>query len=316
MLTEPNIDKNIIKSKIEENYDLHVPNLSFVQGGECSWGYKVETDSGINYFLKIHEDLDEYKVRFDLTYKLFTYCGIKNITHPINTQKGDLVFFLDKYPSALFSFISGTIAAERDLNEKQRFTLGELLGRIHKAKETIGEFVLKENFRYAYKDHLLQNIEKANFLKNHESAYIQKVAQLLINNKDTIIEKLHKLEILGNQLRMQNLDFVICHGEPHNWNIMTSDNEEVFLIDWDDCLFAPKEKDLRMIQDDTVAFEGYKHIVGKTTMNEEIVNFYDMKWNISEIGDWSSRIFSDKDNNTQNEHFLMEFISEIGNLNS
>lgn len=257
----------------------------------------------LSYLIFRQKDIND-KISNDLIRLLF------------KTHSGELVVHLEKYPAALFNFINGSIAAERKLSDKQCLALGELLGRIHKAKDIIGESQLKEDFKYKNKNSLLQNIEEAESLQNDNSEHVRKVAQLLIENKDKIVNKLKKLEDLGDQLRAQNLDFVICHGEPHNWNIMVSDAGEVFLIDWDDSLFAPKEKDLGMIKGDSVAFDGYKHIVGECTLNQDVFTFYDMKWNISEIEDWSSRIFSKEENELQNKHYLEQLISEVDDLNA
>ncbi len=95
---------------------------------------------------------------------------------------------------------------------------------------------------------------------------------------------------------------------------MVSDDKEIFLIDWDDSLFSPKEKDLTMIKDDLIKLDGYKSIIGNFEINEDVVNFYNMKWNLSEIEDWSSRILSSEENDIQNQHYLEEFISELEDL--
>lgn len=314
MLTEPNIDKNLVKSAIEENYGLKVINLIFNTAGEASWSYKVETENNGVFFFKIHTNLYEHNSRFELTYKLFSDCGIKNITHPIKNKDGELVIYLDKYPAALFNFIQGHNASESDLTEDQKFMLGKLIGQIHKAKDIIGEFNIKEDFSYGNKDRLLDSINKSKDLLNDESEYKKKVAALLIEHKEKILIKLNVLEELGNKLRNENIDFVICHGEPHRWNTMVNDKGEVFLIDWDDSIFAPKEKDLTMIKDDPVKLDGYKSIVGDFNMNQEVIHYYDLEWNISEVDAWSSQIFYDNISDTQNKHDLDFLISELRKL--
>jgi Ser/Thr protein kinase RdoA (MazF antagonist) len=215
MLTEPNISKSTIKSKIEENYGFQVANLTFVKGGEASWGYKVETNDRKLYFCKIHAGLTDHEKRFELTYKLFKEAGIKNITHPIKTNNGNLVFMLDKYPTALFNFIFGSNANDQPLTEQQRFSLGELLGRIHQAKKAIGDFSIKEDFKYGNTERLLETLDKINNFLNDSSKYKSKTAQLLLENNEKILKRIKELEELGEKLRSQNVDFVICHSEPH-----------------------------------------------------------------------------------------------------
>lgn len=311
MLTEPNFDKSIIKSRLEENYQFKISSLTFIKGGEASWGYKVETNEGKLYFCKIHSGLTEYKKRFELTYKLFNDAGIKNITHPIKTKDGNLVFYLDKYPTALFNFISGSNANDQKLNDKQRFALGGLLGKIHQAKKVIGDFAIKEDFKYGSIDRLLETLGKIDVYLKDSSMYKSKTAQLLMGSKEKILKRIKELDELGEKLRSQNIDFVICHSEPHPWNTMIDEKGEVYLIDWDDSLFAPKEKDLNMIKDDQVKLEGYKSIVGDFKINQEIIHYYQMEWNISEIDAWSASLLYAKSNETQYQHYLEQFVQDL-----
>lgn len=314
MLTEPEIKRELIKSKLEENYGIKVTKLTFNTAGEASWSYKVETESGELFFFKIHNSLLHYKIRFDLTYKLFNDCGIKNITHPIKNTNGELIIQIDNYPAALFNYINGNNASENDLNNDQKSALGKLLGQIHKAKDAIGDFEIKEDFAYGNKDRLLDSINNAQDLLNEESEYIKKVAELLIEYKDRILNQLKVLEELGNKLRNSEISFVICHGEPHRWNTMVNNKGEVFLIDWDDSIFAPKEKDLTMVKDDSLVLEGYKSVVGDFNLNQEVIRYYDLEWNISEIDAWSKQILYDNTNDIQNQHDLEFLISELNTL--
>ncbi len=125
---------------------------------------------------------------------------------------------------------------------------------------------------------------------------------------------LEELRELGDKLRKQHLDFVICHGEPHDWNTMIDDKGEVFLIDWDDCLFAPKEKDLIMIKGDQFKMDGYKSVVGEFELNQEVINYYALEWDISEVDAWSSQILNDNTNDIKNQHDLDFLISCLRKL--
>ncbi len=314
MLSEPSINSNEIRTKIEEIYGKSVINLTSVREGETSWGYKVETQNNEIFFFKIYASLEDYKLRFDLIFKLFNNCGIRNITHPIKTHKGEYVIHLDKYPVALFNFISGFNASEKPLNEKERFRLGELIGRIHKAKDTL-DFQLMEDFIYGNTKRLLETLENASLYIHDESQYRRKVALLLIENKEKLLNHLHILEEQGYKLRSQQLDFVICHGEPHQWNTMVNEQGEIFLVDWDDSLLAPKEKDLIFIKNDTIKLEGYRSIIGDFKLNEDVLHFYDLEWSISEIDVWSSKLLFGVANDIQNQHDLEVFNSVLENLN-
>lgn len=92
---------------------------------------------------------------------------------------------------------------------------------------------------------------------------------------------------------------------------MVNNHGEVFLIDWDDSLFAPKEKDLNFIKDDSVMLNGYRSIIGDFELNEDLLRFYDLEWNISEIDAWCAKLLYNESSDIQNQHDLEEFTSVL-----
>lgn len=314
MLTEPNINKELIKEKIEQNYDLTISSLTPVKGGEASWCYIVKTKTGEKFFLKIYVGLESHEERFNLTYNLFNNCEIKNITRPIKSKNDELVIDIANHYVALFNYIDGSNASEKDLTDSQKFEFGKLLGTIHQANNIIRNFNIKEDFKYGNLNRLLENINKSNSFIKDKSQYKSEAAKLLTLNKEKISKRIEELEKLGNKLAKEDLEFVICHGEPHEWNTMVSKEGEVFLIDWDDSLLAPKEKDLNMIKEDPEKMAGYKAVVGEFEINEEIIKYYNLEWNISEIDAWSNQIFHSGFNDEQSTHdlkFLKSVLEEL-----
>lgn len=313
MFTEPNIEKDLIKKKVEDNYDLEVTSLTHVLAGEASWCYKVQTKNE-TYFLKIYVSLESHESRFDLTYNLFNNCNIKNITHPLKNKYGELVFDISNHYAALFNYIDGNNASEKELEDTEKFDLGKLLGEIHQSTKAIGSFNLKEDFKYKNINRLLKNIKSSITLSKTQTGYKKQTADLLLEHRYKILDRIKDLKSLGEKLTNENLDFVICHGEPHIWNTMVNKNGEVFLIDWDDSLLAPKEKDLNMIKGDPKKLEGYKSVVGDTEINPEVIKYYNLEWNISEIDAWSDQILNSNFNEKQNQHdikFLMKDLKEL-----
>ncbi|MET8525232.1 phosphotransferase [Micromonospora sp. NPDC005172] len=47
---------------------------------------------------------------------------------------------------------------------------------------------------------------------------------------------------------------VVCHGDPHLGNVLLGPDDEVWLVDWDDALLAPRECDLMFVVGGVLAF--------------------------------------------------------------
>lgn len=63
---------------------------------------------------------------------------------------------------------------------------------------------------------------------------------------DRIAALLAQADALGRKLRAQYAPSVVCHGDPHLGNLLLR-GADVFLIDWDDAVLAPRERDLLFV---------------------------------------------------------------------
>lgn len=59
---------------------------------------------------------------------------------------------------------------------------------------------------------------------------------------------------LGCSLRARQARGVVCHGDPHLGNVLIGGDERVWLIDWDDAVLAPRERDLMFVIGGVLAF--------------------------------------------------------------
>ena len=59
---------------------------------------------------------------------------------------------------------------------------------------------------------------------------------------------------LGRELQTRQATNVVCHGDPHLGNMLLRDGGQVWLIDWDDAVLAPRERDLMFVIVGVLAF--------------------------------------------------------------
>ncbi|HZN73122.1 MAG TPA: phosphotransferase [Micromonosporaceae bacterium] len=55
---------------------------------------------------------------------------------------------------------------------------------------------------------------------------------------------LAQADVLGGEIRGRPETGVVCHGDPHLGNLLLGDDDRVWLVDWDDAVLAPPERDL------------------------------------------------------------------------
>ena len=59
---------------------------------------------------------------------------------------------------------------------------------------------------------------------------------------------------LGRELGTRPARSVVCHGDPHLGNVLIGGDEQVWLVDWDDAVLAPRERDLMFVIGGVLAF--------------------------------------------------------------
>ena len=52
---------------------------------------------------------------------------------------------------------------------------------------------------------------------------------------------------LAGSPRWEDASPVLCHGDPHHGNLLVDGSGQVWLIDWDDAVVAPREADLMFV---------------------------------------------------------------------
>ena len=105
---------------------------------------------------------------------------------------------------------------------------------------------------------------------------------------------------LGLQLRERQFVQVLCHSDIHAANVLVADDGRILLVDWDQPMLAPRERDLLFVigsrigrtvtpQEETWFFEGY----GKVPVDPEAIIYYRYERVLEDIGEIAASVFTD-----------------------
>jgi spectinomycin phosphotransferase len=108
-----------------------------------------------------------------------------------------------------------------------------------------------------------------------------------------------RAEDLGRRLAERTPGFVLCHADFHTANVLVATDGQIWIVDWDESVLAPRERDLMFvvgggISDDLVSprdeerfLEGY----GAVTIDPLALAYYRYAWAVSDIGEYSTQVF-------------------------
>jgi spectinomycin phosphotransferase len=284
MLEKPNIPDVHILSHLQEQYGLRVTQVEFLPlGADLGTAvYRIPTNDGKTYFLKLRKGFEEITVTVPLFLKSQ---GIPEIIPPIETKSGQAWADFGEYKTILYPFIEGQDGFERELADDHRRTLGVALKRIHTApvSSDLKRLIPRETFDPRWRESLKlfqRQVDKASY----EDGTSAKLAGFIQSRRDEIKHLVDRTEELAAELRSRPLELALCHTDIHGGNILIRTDGQppvLYIVDWDNPLLAPKERDLMFIgggidpiwkseRDEAVFYQGY----GKTEVDRKALAYY------------------------------------------
>jgi len=312
MKIEGKINKEEIKKFVLKEYGLKIKKIEFVPKGEVSYGYILFSEDEKKFFVKIFPksrigQINANLLDFSLnvTFELYAKCGIDKISYPILTKENELNSRFKDMPFVLFEFIEGKNEYELKMDNKEISNLAKLLVKIHKCILRLKiKKPLKETFKLDYKKDLLRSLKELENPKNLDNKYKKRLARMIAPVKEDILYAIRKTERLGRENKKEN--FVICHTDAIESNLIINKKKEVFIIDWDGALIAPKEHDLWFYLEDQRFLKAYEKEFGKFKLSKKAVLFYIKDRVLEDLTNLLVRILHDNDTDEQNNRDLYD----------
>jgi len=284
MLTKPNISDQLIISRLQEEYDLRVTEFAFLPIGADSRTavYRLVTDSGTAYFLKLRRNFNDIIVRVPM---FLRDSGVQEIVIPSETRSSQHWADFGEYKIILYPFIDGKDGFERELTDQHRRTLGAAFRKIHTAQvpPELFESIRKETFSTEWRDDMKSyqaQVEKKVFAEPTAA----KLAEFMKTKQSEITRLIERAEQLAAEFQSKPLELALCHTDIHGGNILIRTDGQLpvlYIVDWDDPILALKERDLMFIgggidgiwktkREVDKFYEGY----GKTDLNLKALAYY------------------------------------------
>jgi spectinomycin phosphotransferase len=281
MLEKPNIPDELIISRLQEEYNLRVAELTFLPiGADLRTAvYRVVTEDGTAYFLKLRKNFKEMIVRVPLFLK---DNGIREIIVPFESKSKQRWADFGEYKLILYPFIEGKDGFEMELSDHHRRTLGAAFQGIHTAQipTELRKLIKKETFSLGWREDM-KSYQARVGTKTFDDPTAAKLAEFIKLKQNEITQLIGRAEELASELQSKPSEMVLCHSDIHGGNILISNEGELFIVDWDDPILAPRERDLMFIgggideiwkseREIAMFFEGY----GKTEINISALAYY------------------------------------------
>lgn len=248
MLEKPDLPDERIVTCLQNDFGLPLSQISFLPLGadQDTAVYRAITDDNSMYFVKLRRGaFNEIAVTLP---KFLNDHGITQIIAPLASQTGHLWANLDPFKLILYPFVAGRNVYEVGLSDGQWGEFGSALRRIHDAAvpAALTSVIRRETYSSQWRNSVkisLARIGRDSF----EDFIAIEVAAFMQSKRDEVNDLVQRADRLAQVLKMKSPEFIVCHSDIHAGNLHIGVGGALCIVDWDEPILAPKERDLMYV---------------------------------------------------------------------
>jgi spectinomycin phosphotransferase len=267
MLEKADIPDELLVTCLQAEYSLRGARIEFLPLGadQNTAVYRAVVGDNAAYFVKLrHGTFNEISVRLP---KYLSDQNLQQVIAPLETASGQLWADLPGYKLILYPYIEGRDGYAVELSDRHWVELGQAIRQLHTTSlpAEIAKNIQHEAYSPRERDQVknLTDQVEGDDISDPISA---KLTAFLQARRGEILDLIDRAERSAKMLRANPPDCVLCHSDLHAGNILIDGEGALYIVDWDDPIYAPKERDL-MFPGGGQGFRGH-------TSGEEEAFFY------------------------------------------
>lgn len=258
--------------------------------------YKAQAHDQKSYFVKLKRG-HEHDVGIAIL-ALLQREGVQQIISPIKTSQGQLTQPIDAFTLIVYPFIENQNGFSQTLTDDQWLTLGKVLRKIHEVKipQQIQSRLRKETYSPKWRE-FVRSIDGQLDAKPNGDEWTVRLHTFMQSHREEIHRLVDTAEFLSQKIRQKSVEFVLCHSDIHGGNVLIGADGSIYIVDWDDPIMAPKERDLMFIgggvanvwnqpHEEEFFYKGY----GKTDIDMSILAYYRHERIVEDIAEYAQAL--------------------------
>ena len=253
MLEKPSLLDDSLLAVLQQNFNPKITGVEFLPLGadNNTAVYRACQADGKLYFVRVRSGGFD-PISAELLHFLSEQ-GMKTLIAPLATRIGLLWADLDSFKVMLYPYVDGQNVYEIGLRDQHWIEFGEDLRRLHAfgsngihLPHEMAMRIRTETYDPLYHQWLRASLAGAE-RESPDDPLGSQCTALLRERTAEIQALLERTERLLEIILARELEFVLCHADLHAGNLLVDTSGKLHIIDWDEILLAPKERDLMYI---------------------------------------------------------------------
>ena len=291
-----------VQQVLEDHYGLTGVSIE-----RLSWGadadsipFRIYAPHSQKYFLKLR--LGNFDTVSLTLPKYLHDQGIPHIISPMTTTSERLWVELPECTVMLYPFVDGQNGFDQELSDPQWVAFGQTMRAIHDLSlpSELLEHMKSETFSPIWRDAVMAYLDQVN-TQEFANPYAVRAATLLQRKQQIIMRAVNTADQLAQRLSEEGLSFVNCHYDLHAGNVLLTCDRQFYLVDWDNPIRAPRERDLMFIgagiggtwnstRESELFYRGY----GPTLRNAPALAYYRVERVVEDIAAYAKALLKDE----------------------
>lgn len=320
MLTPPALSTDTIIASLRDAYGLSISQVTFLPiGADVNAAvYRLTADNGTPYFLKLKRDTgDEVAVAVPA----FLHAqGILPVMAPLATATNQLWTSAHDFAWILYPYFDGRDGFETALTDAQWIAFGQTMRAVHAATlpPAMAQRVPREDYAPRWRD-AVKDYDQQVTTHAYDDPTARRLAAFWISQRSAIHAMVDRAEQFAHMLqRRADTAFVLCHADLHAGNVLLGANGELAIVDWDEPLFAPRERDLMFVgggigavwndaREASLFYDGY----GPVEIDPFALAYYRYERIVADLAAYGAQIFDAQGSVEDREEGLRQLMGQF-----
>ena len=295
MLEPPDITSDELLARVADAYGIAADAAEFLPLGADAraWAFRVRAGDD-TWFLKVRAgavDRAGLEVPGYLAQR-----GMDHLVVPVRTVGGASFDRGDPYSLIVYPFVDGGSGGDVGLSESQQTELGRSVRGFHDTpvNGSLASLMRVETFVPKHLDRF-GPLQRRVVTPLVADRFQRELADIWGPRVDEIRSIFDRAVELGHQANRRADERVLCHGDIHAWNVLVRSDGGFCIVDWDETILAPRERDLMFADggiggldnDGRAFFAGY----GEVSIDPVVMAYYRFEWVVQELVEFGEVVF-------------------------
>ena len=300
----PAIEESVLRRALADDHGLAVADLAPEREGAdaAAWSYRVTAIDGSRWFVKLRREVRPAAI---LVPRHLRETGLTEVVGSIPPVSGAPWLEIGPWSVLVSRLVDAPSALRTGMALDAWAGLGAFAARLHAVvlPPDLAALVPVETFR-PVSTGLARRVDERIAAGEIDTMdqLAARVARRWAAERATIRRLVDRADELGRRIRDGRAPrpVVLCHADLHTGNILLDPDGGLAIVDWDELILAPPERDLMFVRGSAIAeivtddqADAFERGYGSAAADPLLIAYYRIDWAVQDLAGFADQVLFD-----------------------